>query len=169
MSIKTVLPFFSVHVLTLFCIITPISGILDLYCIMENLKKNREKNNSKLRVMCPKNHEHFKNIKSSSNFTGSYEKNSLSSVYITLWKNRCLYTCICSYGFYLSLKAFMVTITPLIRNWKTLNIFRPVENVEEINTKPKYFVYVSLNNSLNSNKLQLRIIFHTILKQKYQN
>ena len=74
MSIKTVLPFFSVHVLTLFCIITPISGILDLYCIMENFKKNREKNNSKLRVMCPKNHEHFKNIKSSSNFIGSYKK-----------------------------------------------------------------------------------------------
>ena len=119
--------------------------------------------------MCPKNHEHFKNIKSSSNFIGSYKKNSLSSVYITLWKNRCLYTCICSYGFYLSLKAFMVTITPLIRNWKTLNIFRPVENIGEINTKPKYFVYVSLNNSLNSNKLQLRIIFHMILKQKYQN
>ena len=55
MSIKTVLPFFSVHVLTLLCIITPIFGILDL----------------------PKNHEHFKNIKSRFNFIGSYKKKTV--------------------------------------------------------------------------------------------
>ena len=39
MSIKTGLFYF----LTFFCIITPISGIKNHYCIMENVKENREK------------------------------------------------------------------------------------------------------------------------------
>ena len=38
MSIKTVLFFF----LTFCCIIIPIFGIVDHYCIMENLKKDRK-------------------------------------------------------------------------------------------------------------------------------
>ena len=58
MSIKTNLFFF----LTLCCIITPISGIIDHYCIMKNYKKLGE-NRSKLRTMYPKNHENFKNSK----------------------------------------------------------------------------------------------------------
>ena len=53
-------------------------------------------------------------------------------LYQTLWKSPCLYTCICSYGFYLPLKEFMVTFVPFIRNWKALNIFRPVENFHMI-------------------------------------
>ena len=56
----------------------------------------------------------------------------LPGVCTTLWKRHCLYTCMCSYGFYLSLKAFMVTIVPFIRNWKALNNFRPVENFHMI-------------------------------------
>ena len=120
---------------------TPISGII------------------RLRIIYPKNHEYFKNSKSGSNFTGSYKRNSLPGVYTTLWKSPCLYTCICSYGFYVSLKAFMVITVPFIHNWKALNIFIPVgerggRNVlGEINTEPKCFVYVSLINSITSNKL----------------
>ena len=56
MSIKTVRFFF----LTYFCIITPISGIIDHYCIMENFKKSRE-NKNKLITIYSKNHENFKN------------------------------------------------------------------------------------------------------------
>ena len=58
MSIKTGLFFF----LTFFCIITPISGIIDHYCIMENFKKSRE-NKNKLRTIYSKNYENFKNRK----------------------------------------------------------------------------------------------------------
>ena len=58
MSIKTGLFFF-----VTFCyIITPIFGIIDHFCIMENLKKSG-KNKNKLRTIHPKNHENFKNIK----------------------------------------------------------------------------------------------------------
>ena len=42
------------------CIISPISGITDYYCIMKNLKKLGE-NKNKLRTIYPKNHENFKN------------------------------------------------------------------------------------------------------------
>ena len=42
MSIKTNLFFF----LTFCCINTPISGIIDYYCIMENQKKKKRKKNS---------------------------------------------------------------------------------------------------------------------------
>ena len=58
-------------------------------------------------------------------------------LYQELWKSPSLYTCICSYGFYLSLKAFMVTTVTFIHNWKALNIFRPVENFQMI-SKQKY-------------------------------
>ena len=44
-------------------IITPISGIIDHYCVMENLKKKSGKNKNKLRIIYPKNHENFKNCK----------------------------------------------------------------------------------------------------------
>ena len=56
MSIKAGLFVF----LTFCCIITPISGIIDNYCITEN-KKGKNKN--KLRTTFPKNHEKFKNSK----------------------------------------------------------------------------------------------------------
>ena len=58
MSINTGLFFF----LTFCRIITPISGIIDHYCIMEDLIKSGE-NKNKLRIMYPKNHENFKNSK----------------------------------------------------------------------------------------------------------
>ena len=59
MSIKT--GFFS---FCFCCIITPISGIVVHYHIIENLKKNLEKNKNKLITIYPKNHENFKNSKS---------------------------------------------------------------------------------------------------------
>ena len=37
----------------------PISGIIDYYCIMENLKKSGE-NKNKLRTIYTKNHKNFK-------------------------------------------------------------------------------------------------------------
>ena len=46
----------------------------------------------------------------------------------------------------------MVTLVPFVRNWKALNIFRPVEKrrernaLGEINLEPKCFVYVSFDN-----------------------
>ena len=55
MSIKTGLFLF----LTFCCIITPISDIIDHYCIMENFKKSGE-NDNKVRTIYPKNHENFK-------------------------------------------------------------------------------------------------------------
>ena len=55
-------------------------------------------------------------------------KNNLPGVYTASWKIPCLHTCICSYGFYLSLKAFLIFIVPFIPNWKSLNILRPVGN-----------------------------------------
>ena len=54
MSIKTCLFFF----LTFCCIITPISGIINYYYIMENRKKTGE-NKNKLRKMYPNNYEKF--------------------------------------------------------------------------------------------------------------
>ena len=53
MSIKTGICFF----LTFCCIITPISGIIDQYCIMEKIFKKSGKNKNKLRTMYPKNLE----------------------------------------------------------------------------------------------------------------
>ena len=53
MSIKTGLFFF----LTFFSIITPIFGIINYYHVMENLKKKSGESKSKLRKMCPNNHE----------------------------------------------------------------------------------------------------------------
>ena len=50
MSIKTGLFFF----LTFCCIITPISGIIDHYCIWENFLKNPGKSKNKLRIIHPK-------------------------------------------------------------------------------------------------------------------
>ena len=41
---------------------TPISDILDRYCIMQNLE-NIGKTKNKLRTIYPKNHESFKNSK----------------------------------------------------------------------------------------------------------
>ena len=58
MGIKTGLFFF----LTFFCTIAPISGIIDHYCIMENLKESRE-NKDKLRTMYSKSHINFKSSK----------------------------------------------------------------------------------------------------------
>ena len=57
MIVKTSLFFF----LTFCCVIIPISGIIDQYCIMGKSKKIGKKN--KLRTICPKNHENFKNSK----------------------------------------------------------------------------------------------------------
>ena len=51
MSIKTGVFFF----LTFCSIFTPISGNIDHYCIMQNLKKSGEKKNI-LRTIYPKNH-----------------------------------------------------------------------------------------------------------------
>ena len=65
MSIKTVL-FFSFWLLLYHCIITPISGIIDYYYIMEIKKKqqkNPRKNETKLKTIHPKNYEYFKNSK----------------------------------------------------------------------------------------------------------
>ena len=55
MSIKTGLFLF----LTLCCIITLISGIIDHYCIMEKNFKISGKNKKKLRTIYPKNYEQF--------------------------------------------------------------------------------------------------------------
>ena len=71
MSIKTGLFLFP----TFSCIISPISGIIDYYCIT-NIFKKSGKNKNKLRTIYPKNHEHFKNNSLGSNFTGSYIKKS---------------------------------------------------------------------------------------------
>ena len=48
--------------LTFCCIITPISGSIDHYCIMENSEKWK-KNKEKIRTIYPKSHEKFKNSK----------------------------------------------------------------------------------------------------------
>ena len=45
------------------CIVTPVSGTIDHYCTMENIKKYREKNRNRLRTIYPKNHKNFKNSK----------------------------------------------------------------------------------------------------------
>ena len=48
---------------TFCCIITPISGFIDHYCIMEKFKKKSGANENKLRTIYPKNYENFKNSK----------------------------------------------------------------------------------------------------------
>ena len=58
LSIKT-----SFFFLTFCCIFIPISGIIDHYCIMEIFFKKLGENKNKLRTICPKNHENFKNGK----------------------------------------------------------------------------------------------------------
>ena len=65
-SIKTDLFFF----LIFSCIISPISGIIDHYCVMEG-QQNSGENKNKLRTIYPKNHEHF-------SFNGSYTKQECS-------------------------------------------------------------------------------------------
>ena len=70
MSIKTGLFFF----LTFSCIITPISGIINRYCIMENLIKNSGKHKNKLRTIYQKNHEILRAASLEPNFTGSYKQ-----------------------------------------------------------------------------------------------
>ena len=63
MSIKTGLFFF----LTFCCIITPISGIIDHYCIMENLTTNSEQYTLKIMKI-------LRTASLGSNFTGSYKR-----------------------------------------------------------------------------------------------
>ena len=60
MSIETV-RFFSFWLLLYHCIITPISGIIDYYYIMEIKKKKKKtrKNETKLKTIYPKNYEYF--------------------------------------------------------------------------------------------------------------
>ena len=56
-----------------------VSGITDLYCIMDYLK-NREENKNKWRTIYPKNHENFKNSKSRAQFYWfSYKKSLVAS------------------------------------------------------------------------------------------
>ena len=57
MSIKAGIFFF----LTFCCFITPISGIIDHYCIMKNFKKLGK--NNKFRTIYSKTFENFKNSK----------------------------------------------------------------------------------------------------------
>ena len=57
------------------CIITPISGVLDFGSLLYYGKlKKKKKREKRLGIIYPKNYENFKNRKSGSNFTGSYEK-----------------------------------------------------------------------------------------------
>ena len=58
MSIKRGIFFF----LTFCYIITPISGVIDHYCIIKDFKKIG-KNKNKLRTIYPENHENIKNNK----------------------------------------------------------------------------------------------------------
>ena len=46
-------------ILTFCCIITPISGIINYYYVMENWGKKSGENKNKLRKMYPNNHEKF--------------------------------------------------------------------------------------------------------------
>ena len=64
------------------CIIIPMSGIIDNYCIMENLQNSVE-NKNKLITIYPKNHENLKSSKPRVNVTGSYRKR----VYLC-WNNK---------------------------------------------------------------------------------
>ena len=78
---------------TFCCIVTtPISGVIDHYCIMENFKKSGE-NKNKLRIIYPKNHEKILWIASlGSNFIGSYKKKIIIVVFqkrLQLWKQLC--------------------------------------------------------------------------------
>ena len=47
--------------LTFICIITPISGSRDNYCITGNFQKLSGRNKNRLRTTYSKNHEHFVN------------------------------------------------------------------------------------------------------------
>ena len=66
----------------------------------------------------------------------------------------------------------MIIIAPVVHNWKTLNIFSPVEErgdrnaLRKIKSEPKCFVYVSLKIFIIINKLQGRIIFHMKLMKE---
>ena len=50
-------------IMTFCCINTPISGIIDHYCMMVNYNKNRKKKKKKLRTIYPKIHDNSKNNK----------------------------------------------------------------------------------------------------------
>ena len=44
--------------------ITPISSIIDHYCVLEKYREKKSgKNKNKLRIIYPKNHQHFINSK----------------------------------------------------------------------------------------------------------
>ena len=80
MSIETGLSFF----MTFCCIITPIPGIIDNCCIMENFK-NLRKNQNKLRTIYPKNHKYFKSSKPTVQFYWFLQKKSaLFSIFLSL-------------------------------------------------------------------------------------
>ena len=70
MSIKTGLCFF----LSFFCIITPMSGIIDYYCIIENLKKNRGKIRRNSEQYTLKIMKILRIASLGSNFTGSCKR-----------------------------------------------------------------------------------------------
>ena len=72
MSIKRGIFFFP----TFCCIITPISGIIDRYYVMQNLKKSGENKNT-LRTIYPKI---LTTASLGSNFTGSYKKRECATV-----------------------------------------------------------------------------------------
>ena len=74
MSIKTDLFFF----LTFCFISTPISGIIDHYCIMENLKKNREKIRTNEEQYTLKIMNILRAASIGSNFSGSYKNKSVT-------------------------------------------------------------------------------------------
>ena len=73
MSIKTGLFFF----LTFCCIITPISGNTNHYCVMGNLKKF-------LRKIYPNNHKNYKNSKSRIQFYRLLQKKECTVIFITI-------------------------------------------------------------------------------------
>ena len=80
MSIETGVSFF----LTFCCNITPIPGITDNYCIMENFKKSG-KNQNKLRTIYSKNHKYFKSSRPTVQFYWFLPKKSvLFSILLSL-------------------------------------------------------------------------------------
>ena len=70
MCIKTGLFF----LMAFFCIITPISGIINHYCIIENVKENWEKIRTNLEQYTLKIMKISKTASLRSNFTASYKK-----------------------------------------------------------------------------------------------
>ena len=69
MSIKTSRFFF----LTFCCVITPISGIINHYCIMKNLKNKSEKKRTNSEQYTLKIMKILRAASLGSNFTGSYK------------------------------------------------------------------------------------------------